>query len=105
MNAVLVKNADRMMTRANPLKRGIEFAFADGCRGLIPFGDMPEVKESGNLTGIQLPNPYEAILHTKSGETVELPWDFARHYCDASYRPRVEAIALSGAKAVGAKIR
>ncbi len=105
MGAVLVKSADRMMTSANPLKEGIEFVFADGCRGLVPFGDIPEVKEFENLASIELPNPYEIVLHARSGETVELPWDFARHYCDASYRPRVEAIALAGRQAIGARIR
>lgn len=102
---VLVKNADRMMTAAIPLKDGIELVFADGCRGLVPFGDIPEVNEFANLTRIELPNPYEAILYTRSGNTVELPWDFARHYCDASYRPRVEAIAVAGRQAIGARIR
>ncbi|MEK7777764.1 MAG: helix-turn-helix transcriptional regulator [Chloroflexota bacterium] len=105
MSAVLVKNADRMMTSANPLKDGIELFFADGCKGLVPFADIPEVKEIANLTSIELPNPYAVILQTKLGETVELPWDFARHYCDVSYRPRVDAIALAGRQAIGSRIR
>jgi len=74
------------------------------CR-LVPFGDIREVNKLENLTRIELPNPYELILHTRSGKTVELPWDFARHYCDASYRPRVEAIALAGRQAIGVRIR
>jgi DNA-binding XRE family transcriptional regulator len=105
MGTVLVRNAERMMTSANPMKEGIEFVFADGRRGLVPFGDIPEVKDYANLAAIELPNPYEAVLHSKIGETVELPWDFARHYCDASYRPRIEAIALAGRQAIGARIR
>ena len=104
MALVLVKT-DRMMTSANPFKEGIEFVFADGCRGLAPFEDIPGVKELGNLAGIELPNPYEIILHTKSGETVGLTWDFARHYCDPSYQMRVEAIGLAGRRAIGARIR
>ncbi len=105
MGTVLVKNADRMMTSANPLKDGIELAFADGCRGLVPFGDIRDVDKFENLKRIDLPNPYELIVHTRSGKTVELPWDFARHYCDASYRPRVEAVGLAGRQAIGARIR
>lgn len=105
MGAVLVKNADRMMTSANPLKGGIEFVFADGCRGLVPFADIPEVNEFANLTSIELPNPYQVTLHAKSGQTVELPWDFVRHYCDGSYRPRVEAIEIAGRQAIGVRVR
>jgi DNA-binding XRE family transcriptional regulator len=105
MGAVLVKNADRMMTSANPLKEGIELVFADGCRGLVPFADIPEVNEFENLTNIELPNPYQVILHTESGQTVELPWDFVRHYCDGSYRPRVEAVGIAGRQVVGVRIR
>ena len=105
MSAVLVKNADRMMTSADPLKEGIEITFADGRRGLVPFTDVPEVGKFENLTSVELPNPYEVILQTKLDDTVELPWDFVRHYCDASYRPRVEAVALVGRQAIGARIR
>ena len=105
MSAVLVKNADRMMTSAELLREGIEITFADGRIGLVSFADIPEVKEFGNLTTVELPNPYEVTLHTKSGEAVELPWDFVRHYCDALYRPRVEAIALAGRQAIGLRIR
>jgi len=102
---VLVNNANRMMTSANVLFEGIELSFADGCRGVVPFADIPEVKELKNLGSIELPNPYSVMLQTKLGETVELPWDFARHNCDASYRPRVEAIALAGRQAIGSRFR
>jgi len=105
MSAVLVKNADRMMTSADPRNEGIEITFADGRRGLVPFADVPEVGKFENLTSVELPNPYEIILHTKLDDTVELPWDFVRRYCDALYRPRVEAVALLGRQAIGARIR
>ena len=105
MGAVLVKNADRMMTSANPLKKGIELSFADGCKGIIPFANIPEIGVLSNLAGIELPNPYEVILHNSEGRTVELPWDFARHYCDASYKPRVKAIATAGRQSIGIRIR
>lgn len=61
-----------MMTSANPLKEGVELLFADGCRGFVPFADIPEVKELENLTSIELPNPYAVVLQTKLGETVEV---------------------------------
>ena len=57
------------------------------------------------MRSVELPNPYEVVLHTVAGETGELPWDFVRHYCDDSYRPRVEAVALAGRQSIGARIR
>ena len=105
MDAVLVKNADRMMTAASLLGDGIELSFADGRKGLIPFADIPEIKERTALSGLELPNPYEMVLQTVGGEQVEVPWDFARHYCDESYRPTVEAIAMRGRQTLGERIR
>ena len=105
MAVVLVKNADRMMTSAEPREEGIEITFADGRRGLIPFVEIPEVKDFENLQRIELPNPYEVVLHTGAGVTAELPWDFVRHYCDDTYRPRIEAVALAGRQSIGARIR
>ena len=87
MDVVLVKNANRMMTTATLLNNGIELSFADGLKGLIPYGEVPEVKVREGISGLELPNPYEMVLQTAGGESVEIPWDFARHYCDATYRP------------------
>ena len=50
------------------------------------------------MVRLELPNPYEMVLETGRGERIEIPWDFARHYCDASYRPTVEAIAMRGGR-------
>ena len=57
------------------------------------------------MSGLDLPNPYTMVLTTAHGERVEIPWDFARHYCDASYRPTVEAVAMRGRLAIGQRIR
>jgi DNA-binding XRE family transcriptional regulator len=35
----------------------------------------------------------------------EIPWDFARHYCDPAYRPRVEAVAERGRLSLGERVR
>jgi DNA-binding XRE family transcriptional regulator len=102
---VLVKNANRMMTSATPTEEGLAVTFADGYKGLVPFADLPEIGTAANLKDVELPNPYEITLQTHQGETVTLPWDFIRHYCDASYRPRMEAIAASGRKALGNRVR
>ena len=105
MEAVLVKNANRMMTVASLLEDGIELSFADGFKGLIPYADVPEIRQRAAVSGLELPNPYEMVVETARGEQVEIPWDFARHYCDASYRPTIEAIATRGRQTVGARIR
>ena len=93
------------MTSANPFEEGIGVAFADGCRGLVPFADIPEVKALRDLVSIELPNPYQLVLRNSRGETVDIPWDFARHYCDASYRPRVEAIGALVRHTIGSRVR
>ena len=104
MDVVLVKNANRMMTTATLLDDGIELSFADGLKGLIPYGEVPEVKARAGISGLELPNPYEMVLRTAGGG-VEIPWDFARHYCDATYRPTIEAIATLGKKTIGERVR
>ena len=105
MDMVLVKNASRMMTTAALLDDGIELSFADGLKGLIPYAEVPEVKTRQGISGLELPNPYEMVLQAAGGESVEIPWDLARHYCDASYRPTVEAIAALGRQTIGERVR
>jgi len=80
-------------------------SFADGARGLIPYSDLPEIRERTALSTLNLPNPYEMVLETTQGETLKIPWDFARHYCDPSYRPAVEAMAMRGRHTLGQRIR
>ena len=105
MDVVLVKNANRMMTTASLLDDGVELSFADGHKGLIPYGEIPEVRNREGISGLELPNPYEMVLQTGGGESVEIPWDFARHYCDATYRPTIEAIAALGRQSIGERVR
>lgn len=93
------------MTVARLLEDGIELSFADGAKGLIPYSDLPEIGERSALSTLKLPNPYEMVMETTQGETLKIPWDFARHYCDASYRPTVEAIAMRGRHTFGQRIR
>ena len=105
ITAVHVRNAHRMMTKAALPEQGIEVGFADGCMGLIPYADVPEIGARTAVSSLEMPNPYQMVLQTARGERVEIPWDFARHYCDASYRPTVEAMAMRGRRTVGARIR
>ena len=105
MVQTLVKHADRMMMSAAVTEAGIKLAFADGRSGVIPFAAIPEASGPADARAIDLPNPYELILRTTRGERVELPWDFARSYCDASHRDRAEAAAASGRRVLGERIR
>ncbi|MEK7353635.1 MAG: helix-turn-helix transcriptional regulator [Chloroflexota bacterium] len=102
--ATLVKNAERMMTYATATKDGIELTFADGRKGLIPFSDIAEIGNPEDLVSIELPNPYLVSIRSSKEEAVELPWDFVRHYCDASYQPMVTAIATAGMQSLGKRI-
>ena len=105
METVLVNDAYRRMMVANPLEDSIEIGFADGARGCIPYKEIPEIEERAVLSSLALPNPYAMVLEIVGGEEVEIPWDFARHYCDASYRPAIETIAMQGKRTLGERIR
>ena len=93
------------MTAAAPTKDGIRVTFADGCSGAIPFHDLPEIEGPRNVKAIELPNPYELVLTDSGGAKHGIPWDFARHYCDSAYRPRVEAVAERGRLSLGERVR
>ena len=69
IDAVLVKNANRMITVASLLEDGIELSFADGAKGLIPYSDLPEIGKRATLSTLELPNPYEMVLKTAQGAT------------------------------------
>jgi DNA-binding XRE family transcriptional regulator len=100
-----VKNAERMMTRAAVKNKGIKITFANGCNGVIPITDILEAGNPPHLNGIELPNPYQINIYSSKNGTVELCWDFVRHYCDSSYRKHFKAIASGGRKPLGKRIR
>ena len=105
MTTVKVANADRMIIAVTPGEHGINACFADGYSGIVPFTDIPEIGDLSKLNAVELPNPYEIILTTAQDERVELPWDFVRHYCDRTYRPRMEMVAAKGRQVLGSRVR
>ena len=105
MGTVKVKNADRMIIAVTPSEEGVSANFADGHSGMVPFRDIPEIQGLSELNTVELPNPYEVILTTAQNDRVELPWDFVRHYCDLTYRPRMELIAAQGRQTLGSRVR
>ncbi len=94
-----------MMTTGSLLDDGIELSFTDGNRRFIHYREFPEVRSREGIAGLELPNPNEMVLQTAGSEDVEIPWAFARHYCDATYRPTVESIAAPGRLTVGERVR
>lgn len=100
-----VENAERLINRAILVDEGIKVTFADGCEGLVPFYVIPEAGKPPELTSIELPNPSEIIIRNSNGKLIELPWDFIRHYCDSTYREKVEKIAVASTKSLGQRIR
>jgi DNA-binding XRE family transcriptional regulator len=100
-----IPDADRMMISARATADGISVEFADGCGGTVPYSAMPDIGAMRALKRIELPTPYEAILTLRTGATTEIPWDFARAYCDETYRPRVEGVAARGRQHIGSRIR
>lgn len=105
MATVKVVHADRMMIEVTARQDGIQATFADGYSGTVPFREIPEVREYSSVYSVELPNPYEVILTTSQRERVELPWDFVRHYCDPTYRPRMELLAIEGKQILGERVR
>ena len=99
-----VKNADRLLNSARVLPQGILVIFADGRSGVIPFDDIRGIDRE-RLAGVELPSQHVLILHDANDETVDIPWDFARHYCDPAYRERSEAAASRGRTRLGNRVR
>ncbi len=94
-----------MTVSAEGDENGLAVAFADGCHGIIPFADIPEVGTLENLKSLDMPNAYELVLEARNGDVIELPWDFARSYCEAAYPDRVRQVAQRGRQAIGERIR
>ena len=99
-----VKNADQLINSARVLAHGIEVTFADGRSGVIPFEDIRGIDRE-RLAGVELPSQHVLILRDANGESVDIPWDFARHYCDPAYQERSEAAASRGRSRMGNRVR
>ncbi len=97
-----VVGSERMMISAELTKQGIVVRFADDIIGVIPWADL---KLSSHSITVKLPDPYTLFLELKDGSVEEVPWDFARHYADASYREKAEKLARTGRAQLGRRIR
>ncbi len=99
------EHAERLITDAKKLDKSVKVTFADGFIGFVPFSEIPEGVNSSDVVSIELPNPYEIIIHDSNGRLIELPWDFIRHYCDPTYKEKVEKLSIEGMKSLGKRIR
>ena len=98
------QNADRLLNSARVLPQGIQVIFADGRSGVIPFDDIRGIDRE-RLAGVELPSQHVLILRDTNDESVDIPWDFARHYCDPAYRERSEAAASHGRSRMANRVR
>jgi DNA-binding XRE family transcriptional regulator len=53
---------------------------------------------------LKIPNPFVVRITLSNKETIEIPWDFARHYCDPTYAVRVEKQREAGQALIGRRI-
>jgi len=93
------------MTTATLTQSGLEVTFADGRRGIIPTDAVFGSDQVPAVEDLKIPNPFvvQIVLHNK--EIVEIPWDFARHYCDPTYATRVEQRRDTGQAMLGKRIQ
>lgn len=97
-----VHGAERMVTAARLTADGVYVRFADERAGVIPFADLKLPNDPDHVT---LPQPYLIQIHLSDGAVAEVPWDFARHYCDAEYRSRSEAAGKRGRHRLGQRLK
>ncbi len=109
IQTVSLQSASQMMieVQIDREKHRIHIQFADGQTGWIPIDDIeqagPPVRL--DLDRVDLPNPYEIIIGTEEGDTIEVPWDFARSYCDPHFQEKELEQAHRGRAHLGERIR
>ena len=84
---------------------GLRVSFADGVVCLAPWNRVAGVGGQADVASIEVDTPYEAVIRTREGGVVEIPWDFARHFEDAEYRGRMAEEALRGQRKFAERLR
>jgi len=106
---IKLKAATRMMVkvRVDYSRRILEIQFADGQRGEIPFADIRGNTPRARLDfhDVQLPDPYVILVGASEGGPAEIPWDFARHYCEPEFESRERQRARAHRQTLGERIR
>ena len=94
-----------MITSATLTQMGLEVTFADGRHGRIPTEVVFGGNEVPTVDDLKIPNPFVVRITLSDKETIEIPWDFARHYCDPTYAVRVEQQREAGQALLGRRIQ
>ena len=93
------------MTAATLTQLGLEVTFADGRHGIIPADAVFGSEQIPTIEDLKIPNPFVVQIVLPNKEVVEIPWDFARHYCDPTYAARVEQGRDTGQARLGKRIQ
>lgn len=94
-----------MITSATLTQAGLEVTFADGRHGVIPTEIVFGGAQVPTVDDLKVPNPFVVRISLSHKETVEIPWDFARHYCDPTYAARAEQQREAGQAVLGHRIQ
>ena len=94
-----------MMTAATLTESGLEVTFADGRHGIVPTDAVFGSEQIPDVEDLRIPNPFVVQIVLRGQETVEIPWDFARHYCDPTYATRVEQKRGTGQTLFGKRLQ
>ena len=97
-----VYGAERMVTYAEITPKGLKVHFADDREGTIPWEDLNLPRRPER---IELPNSFVIELHLPDGQVEEIPWDYARHYADPTYREKAIRAAEEGRRIFGERLR
>ena len=98
-----VKNAKLMMLDAVGREDGIQFSFADGLTGTVPWsylGLRPEL-----IAGLRLDSPYVLNARRKDGKVEEIPWSLVRRALDGEFRAQDELADQAGRETLGTRVR
>ena len=94
-----------MMIGVKASHDGLRVSFADGLVSVVPWDSVVGVGGQAEVVSIEVDTPYEAVIRTRGGDEVEIPWDFARHFGDADYRDRMADETLRGQRKFGEHLR
>jgi DNA-binding XRE family transcriptional regulator len=94
-----------MIISATLTQAGLEVTFADGRHGRIPTEVVFGGAEVPAVDDLKIPNPFVVQISLSNKETIEIPWDFARHYCDPTYAVRVDQQKEVGQALLGRRIQ
>jgi DNA-binding XRE family transcriptional regulator len=94
-----------MVTSATLTQSGLEVTFADGRHGIIPTEVVFGGSQNPIVEDLKIPNPFVVQVILSNKETIEIPWDFARHYCDPTYAARAERMRDVGQTGLGKRVQ